>query len=96
MERRKAGLRQHWSKHTILKFGIHNEEQILLRLIIRIDGKKDPSYSNRYNNIIILKCSMNHISIPLNSMRTFETDRKIDLTNDLVSIKSRREVGSLS
>ena len=72
-----------WSKHTILKFGIHNEEQIPLRLNIRIDDKKNPSYNNRYNNSIILKCGINHVSIPLNSLRTSGTDNKIDLTNVL-------------
>jgi hypothetical protein len=72
-----------WSKHTILTFAIYNEEQIPLRLNIRIDDKKDPSYSNRYKHTIILKYGMNHISIPLNSLRTTKTDKKIDLTNVL-------------
>ena len=70
-----------WSKHTVLKFDIHNEEQLPLHLNILIDDKKNPSFSNRYNHTIILKYGENNISIPLNSLRTSGTDRKINLTN---------------
>jgi len=70
-----------WSKYTLLKFGIYNEEQLPLRLTIRIDDKKNPSYSNRYNHTIILQCGMNNISIPLTNVGTSGTGRKINLTN---------------
>jgi hypothetical protein len=70
-----------WSRHDTLKFDIYNQEDISLRLTIRIDDAKDPSYNGRYNHPIILSPGMNHISILLNSLHTSETDRKINLTN---------------
>ncbi len=68
-----------WSKHNFLKFNIYNQEDISLRLAIRIDDKKDPSFNNRYNHPIVLNPGMNHISIPLNSLVTSGTNRNINL-----------------
>jgi len=67
-----------WSNFNVLKFDVYNEEQIPLRLAIRIDGKKDPSYSDRYRHAIILNTGMNNISIPLNTLHTSGTDRNIN------------------
>lgn len=70
-----------WSKHNFLKFDIYNQEEAPLRLAIRIDDAKDPSYDDRYNHPIALDPGMNHISIPLSSLVTTATGRKINLTN---------------
>ncbi len=70
-----------WSGYDILKFDVYNQENIPLQLIIRIDDIKDiPSYSNRYNNTITLNQGANHISIPLNSLITSDTKRKLNLS----------------
>lgn len=70
-----------WSKYNTLKFDTYNQEKMSLRLAIRIDDKKDPSYNNRYNHPIILSPGMNHISIPLSSLVTSGTNRNINLAN---------------
>ncbi|KHE93269.1 MAG: hypothetical protein K8F52_04810 [Candidatus Scalindua rubra] len=70
-----------WSRHDTLKFDIYNQEDISLRLAIRIDDAKNPSYGDRYNHPIILSPGMNHISIPLSSLHTSGTDRMINLAN---------------
>ncbi len=68
-----------WSKNTILKFDIYNSEDISLRLTIRIDDAKDPSYDDRYNHSITLSPGMNHISILFSSLVTSGTGRNINL-----------------
>ena len=69
-----------WSKHNTLYFNIHNQEKISLRLTVRIDDTKDPSYNNRYNHSFIIKPGMNNIVIPLNSLLTSGTNRKLNLS----------------
>ncbi len=68
-----------WSEYDVLRFDVYNQENIPLRLTIRIDDTMDPSYSNRYNNTITLNPGANHISIPLNSLVTSGTNRKLNL-----------------
>lgn len=70
-----------WSKHTTLKLDIYNQEKASLRLAIRIDDKKDPTYGNRYNHTFILSPGINYISIPLKSLYTSGTNRNINLAN---------------
>ena len=75
------GFNQVWSKYNTLKFDIYNQEEIPLRLTIRIDDAKNPSYDDRYNHSIILRPGMNHVSISFRSLVTTGTDRNIDLAN---------------
>ncbi len=70
-----------WSMNNKLKFDIYNQEEAPLRLVIRIDDAKEPSYDNRYNHPIILSPGMNHISILFNSLVTTGTNRNINLAN---------------
>ncbi len=72
---------QVWSKYNTLKFDIYNSEDISLRLAIRIDDTKDPSYDDRYNHSINLNPGMNHISILFSSLITTGTGRNINLSN---------------
>lgn len=69
-----------WSKHNTLNFSIYNQEKISLRLTVRIDDTKDPSYNDRYNNTFIIKPGMNNIAIPFNSLLTSDTNRKLNLS----------------
>ncbi len=55
------------------------QKKTSLRLTIRIDDTMDPLHSNRYNNTITLNPGANHISIPLNSLVTSGTNRKLNL-----------------
>lgn len=68
-----------WSEYDVLKFDIHNQENILLKLTIRIDDTDNPSYNDRYNKTVILNPGVNRISIPLNSLVTSGTNRKLNL-----------------
>ncbi|MCP4269142.1 MAG: hypothetical protein GY777_26845 [Candidatus Brocadiaceae bacterium] len=72
---------QVWSTYNSLKFDIYNQEDISLRLAIRIDDAKDPSYDDRYNHSIILNPGMNHNSILFSSLVTSGTDRNMNLAN---------------
>ncbi len=70
-----------WSGYSVLKFDIYNQENIPLRLTIRIDDKKDiPPYRNRYNSTVALNKGANHVSIPLNSLVTSDAKRKLNLS----------------
>ncbi len=69
-----------WSGYDVLKFDIHNQENILLKLTIRIDDSDNPSYSDRYNKTVILNPGANHISIPLNSLVTSGANNKLNLS----------------
>ncbi len=68
-----------WSEHDVLRFDVHNQENILLKLTIRIDDTDNPSYNDRYNNTFTLNPGMNHISIPLNSLVTSGANNKLNL-----------------
>ena len=68
-----------WSKHDTFKFDIYNPEKISLRLTIRIDDSDNPAYNDRYNKTVTLNPGENHISIPLNSLATSGTNRKLNL-----------------
>ncbi len=70
-----------WSNHKTLNFDIYNQEEIPLRLAIRIDDAKDPSYDDRYNHPVVLNPGTNYISIPLDSLITSGRNRNINLTS---------------
>lgn len=69
-----------WSGYDTLKFEVYNQEKILLNMGIRIDDTENPPHNNRYNRSLILKPGENYVSIPLNSLFTSETNRKLDIS----------------
>ncbi len=69
-----------WSGYNTLRFDIHNQENILLKLTIRIDDTDNPSYNDRYNKTVTLNPGANHISIPLKSLVTSGANSKLNLS----------------
>ncbi len=67
-----------WSKFSSLKFDIYNPEEKPVRLSIRIDDKQNPVYNDRYNSPINPEPGLNPVSIPLNSLVTSGSKRKLN------------------
>ena len=71
-----------WRRYKHLCFDIFNPGDSNAEITIRIDDKEDyPEYKDRYNRRFVLKPGNNHFSIPLGSMMTSGTNRKINLKN---------------
>ncbi len=65
---------------TAFCFDIYNPEGKEVPITLRIDDKEDsPDYSDRYNRTFTLTPGMNRMTIPLGSLITSGTDRKLDL-----------------
>ena len=70
-----------WRGYKAFRFDIYNPEENELRVSVRIDDRKDyPNYKDRYNRSFILKPGMNRMKIPLDTLVTSGTDRKLNLT----------------
>ena len=71
-----------WRKYKHLCFDIFNSGDNNAGITIRIDDKEDyPEFKDRYNRRFVLEPGNNNISIPLESMMTSGTNRKINLKN---------------
>ena len=69
-----------WSKFEILSLDIFNPQDESIFITMRIDDEEDyPDYEDRYNHSFTINPGMNHLSIPLNSMSTSSTGRRINL-----------------
>lgn len=69
-----------WSRYDALRFDIYNPQNEAVTLTVRIDDRKDyPNYADRYNKSFILKPGMNRMRIPLNTLVTSGTNRKLNL-----------------
>jgi hypothetical protein len=73
-------LRDHdWSRFRALAFDVYNPEENEIKLTVRIDDqKKYPEYEDRYNKSIILRKGGNRIEIPIESIMTSGTKRRLD------------------
>ena len=68
-----------WSRFRALAFDVYNPEERNIDLTVRIDDKKDyPEYKDRYNGSFILREGRNKIEIPIESIITSGTKRKLD------------------
>jgi hypothetical protein len=71
-----------WSGYQALCFEVYNPSPDTLKLILRIDDKKEAlEYSDRYNKAFLIKPGANSLKIPLNSLVTSEIKRPLALKN---------------
>lgn len=71
-----------WRGYSALLFDVFNPQEMDLAVTVRIDDKKDyPDYNDRCNQGFVLKPGMNRMSIPLDTVITSRTHRKMDLKN---------------
>jgi len=68
-----------WSSYSSLCFDAFNPEEKALSLVVRIDDCKNPDFPDRYNKAIILVPGANHVSLPLNSLITSGTKKRLNL-----------------
>jgi hypothetical protein len=69
-----------WRPYRSLRFDIYNPEETQLKISVRIDDRKDyPKYENRYNQHFIIKPGINKIEIPLHTLITSGSHKKLDL-----------------
>jgi len=69
-----------WSRFGKAVFDIFNPQTETLVLTVRIDDRPDyPDYEERYNGRHTLLPGSNHLSIPLNSLRTSGAGRPLNL-----------------
>jgi hypothetical protein len=69
-----------WRGYRALCFGIYNPAGQEVTLTVRIDDRqKSPDYGDRYNGRFQLKPGMNPVIIPLDTLLTSQTGRKLSL-----------------
>jgi len=69
-----------WSGHKSLCFDIYNPQRQDIQISLRIDDRKDyPGYGDGYNESFILKPGIHRLSLPLVTLVTSGTDRRLDL-----------------
>jgi hypothetical protein len=69
-----------WRAYNALCLDIYNPSNKNLKIVIRIDDRKDfPHYDNRYNMGFELNPGKNNIRIPLDTLITSRTKRKLEL-----------------
>ena len=69
-----------WSRFGSIVFDILNPQNEALDLTVRIDDRPDyPDYDDRYNGRHTLLPGSNHLSIPLDSLRTSGSGRPLNL-----------------
>ena len=71
-----------WRAYKALCFDIYNPEEKEVQITVRIDDRKDyPDYEDRYNKSFIFKPGMNGVRIPLDTLVTSGTGRKLNIGN---------------
>jgi len=74
--------RRNWRAFRNFCFDVYNAERESLMLSVRIDDEKAyPDYKDRYNQGFHIGPGMNQVCIPIDSMATSGTQRKIDAGN---------------
>lgn len=69
-----------WRGYAYLCFDIFNPDDKEISVSVRIDDREDyPEYKDRYNKRFILQPGMNHMRIPLDTLMTSGTQRKLDI-----------------
>ena len=69
-----------WRGYKGFRFDVYNPNKEEVRITVRIDDRRDyPNYADRYNKSFILKPGMNRMKIPLDTLVTSGTDRKLNL-----------------
>jgi hypothetical protein len=76
-----------WRAYRTFSFSVYNNQQKEIPLTVRIDDSKDhPDYPDRYNKTFNLVPGANTIVIPLNTLETSGTKRKLNLKSIYRSI----------
>lgn len=71
---------KNWQGYRELSVDVFNDSGKPVRLGVRIDDRKDfPDHGDRYNAGSILKKEKNHIAIPLETLVTAESHRRLNL-----------------
>jgi len=71
-----------WRGYQTFCFDVYNSSPETISLVLRIDDKKDArEFSDRYNKSFLLMPGANKLKIPLDSLKTSETNRALELKN---------------
>lgn len=70
-----------WSGYQSLVFDAFIPGEKAIRLSVRIDDRENPDYADRFNAGISLTPGSNHIAIPLTSLITSGSKRRLNLEN---------------
>lgn len=71
-----------WRGYQSLCFEVYNPTPDTLKLILRVDDKKEAlEYTDRYNKAFLINPGANTLKIPLDSLVTSETNRPLALKN---------------
>ena len=69
-----------WRGYSSFCFDVYNPNKQKIRISVRMDDQKDyPNYADRFNKSFILKPGMNRMRIPLDTLFTSGTHRKLNL-----------------
>ena len=71
-----------WTGYKTLSFDVYNPASEAIKLVLRIDDKKDSlDYSDRYNKSFLILPGANKLNISLDSLTTSGTNRSLELKN---------------
>lgn len=69
-----------WRKYKVFSFDVYNAHNKTIPLTVRIDDSKGSlDYPDRYNKTFLLQPGANTVLVPLDSLMTSVTNRKLDL-----------------
>lgn len=71
-----------WSNSRVLRAEIYNPQNDSLRLQVRIDDMRgNQPYADRFNSRMLLPPGWTHVALPLDSLLTSGTKRRMNLTS---------------
>jgi hypothetical protein len=71
-----------WREYKNFYFEVYNPSSKKFKLVLRIDDKKQAlEYSDRYNKSFTIMPGLNTLKIPLNTLKTSNTQRPLKLKN---------------
>jgi hypothetical protein len=69
-----------WHSYNAFSFDVYNTQNTDVPLAVRIDDSEDdPDYPDRYNETFYLRPGANTVLVPLDTLITSGTNRKLDL-----------------
>jgi hypothetical protein len=69
-----------WRGYKVFSFDVYNARSITSPLTVRIDDSKDDlEYADRYNKTFYLQPGANTVSVPIDTLITSGTNRKLNL-----------------
>jgi len=74
-----------WSKYAYLKFSVHNNQENMMNLQLKIIDRAHRTnnyvFNDRFNRELSLKPGWNHYTVPLSDIKNAPSNREMDMTS---------------